>query len=428
MRTWLEIDKQALLHNLRQFLNLIGPQVHPHTKDSSSLSPDSRRDNFGVGVKFMAVVKANAYGHGVREIAQIIQHSTFNILPVGRQVQHSIWFGVDSIDEALVLRQEGITAPILTLGYVPLDRLEDAVTNNIRLTVYNKETIEKLALALSPLPAGEGGGEGAIRIHLKVETGTSRQGISENEILDFVKFTKQYPQIEIEGLSTHFANIEDTTDHSYAQSQLDAFKRVVALLEANGINIPVKHTACSAATILFPETHFDMVRAGISLYGLWSSKETFVSASQSSPPSVGGVRGGGHIDLVPVLSWKSMIAQIKKIPAGTPVGYGLTERVSHDSKIAIVPVGYYDGYDRKLSSVGNVLIRGKRCKVLGRVCMNMMVVDITDVPDARLEDEVVLLGAQDQERITAEELAQKIGTINYEVVTRINPLLPRVIK
>lgn len=400
MRTWIEINKDALLHNLRQFLNLIGPDV-----------------------KLMAVVKANAYGHGLKEIATIIHHSKFII-------QNSIWFGVDSIDEALILRQQGVVAPILTLGYVPLDRLGEAVENDVRFTVYNRETIEMVDKVKSQNSKVKITTQNSkVKIHLKIETGVFRQGILAEDLPDFIKFVQQYPQIEIEGISTHFANIEDTTDHSYAQGQLDAFKAVLERLKGLGIDIPVKHTACSAAAVLFPETHFNMVRLGISMYGLWSSKETFVSARNTSlRESSTNEAIPSNINLQPVLSWKSIIAQIKKIPAGTPVSYGLTERVSRDSRVAVVPVGYYDGYDRKLSSVGNVLICGRRCKVLGRVCMNMMVVDVTDAPEAKLEDEVVLLGAQGGEKISAEELAQKIGTINYEVVTRINPLLPRVIK
>ena len=375
MKTWVKINKENLLHNLSQFRKLVGAKV-----------------------KIMGVVKANAYGHGLIEVAGVISD----------QVD---WFGVDSLSEALKLRQVAIKKPILVLGYTELKDLKEAVKNNISLTVYNKETIEKLGKIpihnpnLNP------------KIHIKIETGTARQGVLENEILEFIKFVKQYPSIEIQGISTHYANIEDTTDSSFAKAQLEIFSRAAEILKKEGVT-PLRHTACSAATILFPETHFDMVRLGISMYGLWSSKETKAVAKNKNL----------ELDLKPALTWKTIIAQIKNLPAGTPVGYGLTERVSRDSKIAILPIGYYDGYDRKLSSVGNVLIRGKRCKVLGRVCMNMIIVDVTDLPKVELEDEVVLLGRQGKEEISAEDLAQKIGTINYEVVTRINPLILRILK
>ncbi len=375
MKTWVEINKENLFHNLSQFKKLIGEKV-----------------------KIMGVVKANAYGHGLAEVAGVISDKVD-------------WFGVDSLSEALKLREIGLKKPILVLGYTELKDLKEAVKNNISLTVYNKETIEKLGKIpihnpnLNP------------KIHIKIETGTARQGVPENEILDFIKFIKKYPSIEIQGISTHYANIEDTTDSGFAKSQLEIFSRVVEILKKEGVT-PLRHTACSAATILFPETRFEMVRLGISMYGLWSSKETKAVAKNKNL----------ELDLKPVLTWKTIIAQIKNLPTGTPVGYGLSERTSRDSKIAILPIGYFDGYDRKLGSVGNVLIRGKRCKVLGRVCMNMIIVDVTDVEKINLEDEIVLLGRQNKEEISADELAQKIGTINYEVVTRINPLIPRIIK
>jgi alanine racemase len=373
MKTWVEINKNNLLHNLEQFRKLVGD-----------------------GVKIMGVVKANAYGHGLAEVAGVISDKVD-------------WLGVDSLREALKLREIGLKKPILVLGYTELADLKEAVKNNISLTVYNKETIEKLGKIpihnpnLNP------------KIHIKIETGTARQGVLESEILDFVKFVKQFPSIEIQGLSTHYANIEDTTDSSFAMEQLATFSRVSEILKKEGVIAPLRHTACSAATILFPETRFELVRLGISMYGLWSSKETKAVAKNKNL----------ELDLKPALIWKTIIAQIKNLPAGTSVGYGLSERTSRDSKIAILPIGYYDGYDRKLSNVGNVLIRGKRCKVLGRVCMNMIIVDVTDLPKVELEDEVVLLGRQGREEITAEDLAQKIGTINYEVVTRINPLISR---
>lgn len=374
MKTWVEINKNNLLHNLEQFKNLIG-------------------DN----VKIMGVVKSNAYGHGLTEVADII----FDKVD---------WFGVDSLAEALELREVGIKKPILVLGYTELADLKEAVKNNISLTVYNKETIEKLGKIpihnpnLNP------------KIHIKIETGTSRQGVLEKDLVEFVKFIKQFPSIEVQGLSTHYANIEDTTDSSFAMSQLEAFSRATEILKNEGAEVPLRHTACSAATILFPETRFEMVRLGISMYGLWSSKETKAVAKNKNL----------ELDLKPVLTWKTIVAQIKNIPADTSVGYGLTERVSRDSKVAILPIGYYDGYDRKLSSIGTVLIRGKRCKVLGRVCMNMTIIDVTDMEKVELEDEVVLLGRQGREEVSVEDLAGKIGTINYEVVTRINLLIPRI--
>lgn len=408
MKTWVEISKNSLKNNISQFQKLIGDKVNPApflgVFSSERYHAEKRRR-----VKLMAVVKANAYGHGLIEVAKIVEGSSTDPEDPATAGRRADWFGVDSIDEAIRIRKAGINAPILIMGYTLLSRLNDVVKYDFRQVVYNRKTIEVLSKRAKK--------NKKIFIHLKVETGTSRQGLEKEELLELAKFIKKYPQLEIEGIYTHYANIEDTTDHSYAQSQLKRFKEAVNLLKKNNIKIPIKHTACSAAVILFPETYFDMVRLGISMYGLWPSKETFVSAKEKKR----------KMKLEPILTWKTKIAQIKQVKAGTSISYGLTERISQDSKIAVLPIGYWDGYDRRLSGIGNVLIKGKRCKVLGRVCMNMIIADVSHVPNVKLEDEVVLLGKQGGDEITADELAQKIGTINYEVVTRINPLIPRIV-
>ncbi len=382
MKTWVEVSKKNLLHNARALRSLLAP-----------------------GVRFMAVVKSNAYGHGMVLVAKTLAHD--------RTLQKNLWFGVDSADEGIALRKASIKNPILVLGYTPLAHLRDAVRHNLRLTIYNTETVK----ALGRLNLRK-----KIVVHIKVETGTTRQGVLESKLLEFARLVKNTPGIELEGLSTHFANIEDTTDPAYAHQQLQRFHRAARLLEKNGISIPIKHAACSAAALLFPETHFNMARMGISLYGFWSSPATHASLNErtknGSPKTP---------SLKPVLTWKTIIAQIKTVRRGTPISYGLTERVSRDSRIAVLPVGYYDGYDRELSSAGTVLIHGRRAKILGRVCMNMIMVDVTDIPRAKLEDEVVIIGAQGKEVVGVEELANKIGTIHYEVLARINPLIPKLL-
>lgn len=379
-KTWVEISKQALIFNLKQFRKIIGQDK-----------------------KLAAIIKSNAYGHGLLEIAQILAKSEAD------------WFGVDSIDEAISitkLQNNKITKlPIIILGYTIYSRLEDVVKNNFRQIVYNQETIKKLGEFSSKLKK-------KTYLHIKLETGTSRQGVLEKDLSKIVKLIKKYPYLVLEGASTHFANIEDTTDHSYAEKQLKNFQCLINLAEKEyGQKIKIKHAACSAATILFEETHFDLVRLGISMYGLWSSSETKVSASHKKI----------NLSLRPVLSWKTIIAQVKKLKSGTPISYGLTETLHKNSTIAILPIGYNDGFDRKLSSIGNVLIKGKRCKILGRICMNMCVVDVSHVKNVKPEDEVILLGKQGKEQITADEIAKKINTINYEIVTRINPLIKRII-
>jgi len=257
-----------------------------------------------------------------------------------------------------------------------------------------------------------------VPVHLKLETGTHRQGIAEADVLTFAERVRGSTSLDLEGIGTHFANIEDTTDHGFAESQLAAYQRIEGSLAAAGIELPIRHTACSAATLLFSQTHLDLVRIGISLYGLWPSKETYVSCLETAKPA---------LDLRPVMTWKSRVAQVKPVPEGSYVGYGCVYRATRDSRIAVLPVGYHEGYDRGLSGVAHVLIHGRRAPVRGRICMNMCMVDVTDIPGVELEDEVVLLGAQGDERISAEQLAGWAGTISYEVVSRIHPGLPRVV-
>jgi len=373
---WIEINSKAFKNNIEQFRSLIGS-----TK------------------KLLVVVKANAYGHGIIEISRLAENYGVD------------WLGVNSLEEALIIKENKINLPILILGYVQLSDLSEAVENSFHLTVYNKETIKKLGEITSKRKK-------KAYLHIKLETGTHRQGIKKEELISFIKLIKSYPYLSVEGISTHFANIEDTTDHTYAQHQLDRFNACIDLLEKKKIFIPIKHTACTATTILFPETYFDMVRVGIGIYGLWPSKETYLSCL---------LRGRKPVNLQPILTWKTKIVQVKDVPEGAFIGYGCTYKTTRPTKLAVLPIGYYDGYDRKLSNFSYVLIKGKRAPVRGRVAMNMITVDITDIKGVKLGDEVVLLGKQKNEVISAEYLASLCGTINYEIVTRINPLIPRII-
>jgi alanine racemase len=373
MKTWIEISESALKHNIRAF-----------------------REHLDKNVFIMAVVKANAYGHGLVEAAKIFNTSG------------AACFGVDNIEEGIALRKSGIKKPILILGYTRLNQLRECVKYNLSFVVYNLETIR----ALKALKLGRGQ---QAQVHLKIETGTGRQGVAGVELEKLVKEIKRTPGVVIQGVYTHFANIEDTTDHGYADKQLRKFQAALALLKKYNIDPQWKHTACSAAAILFPETHFNLVRLGISGYGLWPSKETLAVARQHKR----------LLELQPALTWKTVVAQVKEIKRGEPISYGLTERVSRNSKIAVLPVGYCDGYDRGLSGSAYVLIHGRRAKIMGRVCMNMMMADVTDIPRVKVEDEVVLLGRQQKEIITAEELANRLGTINYEIIARLNPGMVR---
>jgi alanine racemase len=371
---WVELDAEAVRHNLAEFRRRIGPDV-------------------ALG----AVVKSNAYGHGMLEVARLAQDAGAD------------WLCVNNAEEGVRLRQAGHDLPVLVMGYVPHDGLDEIVEHRLTPVVYDPLAIELLDRSAQAR-------DRVVAVHLKVETGTHRQGVSTDRLPQLAARVAAAPGLELGGLSTHFANIEDTTDHRFAESQIDCFTKAVDTLRAAGHSVPIRHTACSAATVLFTRTHMDLVRVGISLYGLWPSKETYVSCLERGKPT---------LELKPVMTWKTRIAQIKDVPEGSWVGYGCTYRTTRLSRIAVLPVGYHEGYDRGLSGIGHVLVRGKRAPVRGRVCMNMTLVDLTDVPEASIEDEVVLLGSQGDERLPAEQLAAWCGTIAYEIVARIHPALPR---
>ena len=369
---WIELDREAPDRNLREL-----------------------RKGLKKGTVLCAVVKANAYGHGVKQMVHLFHSAD--------------WFAVNSLEEGIELRELGETRPILVLGHVPLADLGEAVRNDLDLTVYNQETLEALARLDLPIV-------GPARLHLKVETGTGRQGVLPEQVEGFVEQLQAVPGANLVGVSTHFANIEDTLNHDYAQSQLDRFQQALGVLEGLKLKPDYIHAAATAAAILFDKTHFGLVRAGIGIYGHWPSRETYLSTLLGHRPVP---------DLRPVLTWKTRIVQIKELPEGSYIGYGCTYRATRPIRVGVLPVGYADGYDRKLGNSAYVLIRGKRAPVIGRVCMNLIMVDISDIPNASLEDEVVLLGQDGEERISAETMAEWAGTINYEIVTRISPLLPR---
>jgi alanine racemase len=369
---WLELERGAPDHNLRELRKCAAP-----------------------GTKMCAVVKSNAYGHGV--------------VPMVKLLESADWFGVNSLEEALEIRALGEKRPVLVLGHVPLSALGEAAAHELDLILYNLESLDALA-RLQREPGRP------IRVHLKVETGTGRQGVLPEEIPTFVARLRGLAGAELVGVSTHFANIEDTLNHGYAERQIAQFQRALQILKELGLEPPLAHTASTAAGILFPETHHSLVRAGIGVYGLWPSRETYLSALLGHRPVP---------RLRPVLSWKTRIAQLKTLPEGSFVGYGCTYKTTRATRLAVLPVGYADGYDRALGNTAHVLVHGKRAAVVGRVSMNMCMVDVTDIPRAKLEDEVVLLGGSGEERISAETLAAWAGTINYEVVTRISPLLER---
>ena len=340
------------------------------------------------GVKTCAVVKANGYGHGAVKVAE----------KVADMVD---FFAVATIEEALDLRQGGVVLPILVLGYVHHGRNEEAICNNIRLTVYNYEMARRISESARLT------GRNA-KIHIKLDTGMSRIGFPvSGETVDTVKKIHNIPNIEIEGLFTHLYAADERSKAS-AMKQILAFREFADDLEKAGIPIPIKHCSNSAAAINLSLANFDMVRLGIAMYGLYPSK--YVKS----------------IPLKPALTLKSHITMVKTIKEGSVVSYGATWTAPKDSVIATVPVGYADGYMRILSNRGFVLIHGKKAPVIGRVCMDQLMVDVSRISNVKMFDEVVLIGRQKDAQISAEEVAELADTINYEIVCAVSERVPRV--
>ena len=374
---WIELSESALAKNLKSLVSLAGKRL--------------------VAVS----VKSNAYGHGLSEIVTLLSRN--------RQIDY---ITVHSIDEAVEARQSGWKRQIMVLGPIPASRLKEIFIRNLEPTIFDLNTLRILGRLSNKYKK-------QVRTHLKLETGTNRQGLTEDELGKFAKVYKSYTYLKKPyGASTHFANIEDTTNHEYAEYQLQNFNRLVKKMEALKIKPEIRHTASSAATILFDKTRFEMVRPGISVYGHWPSKETYLSHQQS---------GGNNNLFEPVLSWNTRITQLKNIKADQFIGYGCTYRTTKLTKLAILPVGYYDGYSRALSNTSYVLIRGRRAPVRGRICMNLMMVDVSDIKGAKLGDEVTLIGRSKNDSVTAEQLGGWSGTINYEILARISSKIPRII-
>ncbi len=341
--------------------------------------------------QIMAVVKADAYGHGAVEVSKVALYNGADALAVA------------ITDEGIQIRKNNIKVPILVLGYTPEMQLEDCVKYDLIQTVYNfemAENISKVAKRLNKIA----------KIHIKVETGMGRLGFlpSKEAYEDIIKIS-QMENIKIDGAFTHFATA-DSEDKTFTYEQAGLFKNFISELEKRGVNIPIKHCANSAAIMDLPEFSFNMVRAGIILYGMYPSDEV----------------NKQKLDIKPAMSLKTQISYVKEEPCGVSIGYGRTFFTQRNSKVATVPVGYADGYSRALSNKARVLVRGKYAPIVGRICMDQFMIDITDIPEASIGDEVVLIGEQGGNMVSAEEIAKLIDTINYEVVCMIGKRIPRV--
>jgi alanine racemase len=378
--TFAEIDLKALAHNYRELRRVTAPEAD-----------------------IMAVVKADGYGHGATQVARVALDCGAKFLAVAR------------FDEAVRLRQAGIDAPILLFGYSLPVYGAYVAENNIRVAINSLDAAQRLSA--EAVRIGK-----TFKAHVKIDTGMGRLGLLADGLtpgkdsgedisgtIQQVLTIASLPYVEMEGIFTHFANA-DARDKSHAYGQ---FTRFVALLEAldeEGFQVKFRHAANSAATIEMPETHLDLVRPGVSQYGLWPSDEVDQS----------------RIGLKPVMTIKSTVIQVKEVGSGFAVSYGSTHRTPRPTKIATVPIGYADGFDRILSSKGNMLVKGVRAPIIGRVCMDLTLIDVGHIPDVALEDEVVVMGRQGDEEITADEIAGFVGTINYEIVSSLTSRVPKI--
>lgn len=365
--TWVEIDLEAIASNTRQTAALLAP-----------------------GVELMAILKADAYGHGARRVARTVLRNGAS------------WLGVACLGEGIDLREAGIDAPILNLGFTPAWQARDAVRHDIVSTVYSLDVARALARAGRDLgrPAA---------VHVKVDTGMGRLGLAPSDAMALVRELWGMDGLELQGLFSHLA-AADEEDQSYTDRQLTVFDEVVRSLREQGLLPRKVHIANSAATLRRRDSHYNMVRTGIILYGLAPSAET---------PLPEGYR--------PAMAFKCQVAQVRNVPAGSCIGYGCTFVASHPMRIAVIPVGYADGFRRGPRHWGHVLIRGQRAPLVGRVCMDQTMVDVTHIPAATQGDEVVLIGTQGAASLTAEAVAAELGTINYEVVSEILARVPRVV-
>ncbi len=370
MLTQIVINRKAIENNLKQFKKLIGKNT-----------------------LLMPVVKSNAYGHGMIEVAKICDLNSF----VER-------ICVVNLDEAITLIKNGIKKPVMILSFYELDteKIKLAIKQGVIFPVYSTDQINFLNNTAKKLGCGVG-------IHLKIDTGATRVGVLPKNALEFAKQIIALKNLYLEGIWSHFASSED--DLEYTKKQQSEFEKTVDALEKHDIYIPIKHFACSAATIFHKTARYSAVRLGLSLYGLYPNEKS-----------------KKLIKLQPALSMNTKVIQVKSIGPKTKIGYGGTYQTKIESKIAILPIGYWEGIDRKLSNTGEVIIGGIKCPIRGRICMNLTMVDVTKVKNVKAGDDVVIIGQQGKQVISVDDLAKKIGTINYEVVDRINPLLPRIIK
>jgi len=373
--TWIEIDRKAIVNNIERIRSIIGPEP-----------------------LLTAVVKANAYGHDARIVAPIAQSAG-----VDR-------FAVASLSEGVELRHCGIERPILVLGYTPVRLVDEAIRHNVQLAVYDLDSAQEFNVV------AESTGQ-PLTVHVKVNTGMNRLGVSVNqgnqEALSLFQALAGLEYLDVEGIFTHFAS-SDLADKTSAEQQFFRFQLLLGELDQAGLRPPVAHAANSAAMLTMPETHLDMVRTGIAIYGL--------APDVDDTPLPDGFQ--------PALTWKAEIAQVRRLKPGEGVSYGHEYVADSPRAIAVIPVGYADGFPRRPLTWESVLVRGRFAPILGRVCMDQAIIDVTDIiadtGEIRSGEEAVLIGSQGEATLSAAEVGRRTGTINYDVVSRILARVPRV--
>lgn len=366
--TWVELDLEAIAQNCEQLAQAAGP-----------------------GVELMVVLKADAYGHGAVRIAHtVLAHGARRL-------------AVACLSEAVALREAGIEAPILIPGYVAPWQARAAVLHNVTCAAFSEEVVQALSAAAQDLRS-------SARLHLKVDTGMGRLGLFPHEARPFLQKVGHLPGLIWEGIFTHFSVADDPSEDDYTAAQVQSFLELLRELQEAGFRFPLIHAANSAGLLRFPAARFNLVRPGIALYGL---------APGPGAPLPASFR--------PALRFKTTVAQVKEFPPGASISYGRAYRTTAAQRIAVLPVGYADGFRRAPRHWGQVLVRGRRAPIVGRVCMDYTMVDVTDIPGVRAGDEVVLIGRQGEEEITVEEVAERLGTINYEVVSQLLARVPRLV-
>jgi alanine racemase len=367
--TVLEIDLECIAHNVREF---------------KRLAPEAQ---------LMAVVKANAYGHGAMQVSRVAL------------ANGATWLGVATVEEGLELRQAGLDVPILIFGGILPGQVGSCIEYGLDCAVAGKDFFSQIKPVLMGLPAGA-----RLFVHLKIDTGMHRLGVVPEDLEDLLEELKKVPKVSVRGIWTHFAQ-SASLDKSFSFHQLAIFQQCVEVVENNLGQIPLKHTANSGAIINLPQSHYNLIRPGLGIYGYYDELHL-----------------AEYVHLKPALTWKTKITSVREIPPGETISYGRTYEAPSPMKIATLPVGYADGYTRLLSNQGQVLVRGKKANIVGRVCMDQTMVDVSHHEGIKEGEEAVLLGAQEGNNLTIYEMSKWAQTIPYEVLVSIAGRVPRIYK